>query len=796
MPTIYIDNQPYTIPEGWNLLHACLSLGFDIPYFCWHPALHSVGACRMCAVKQFKDEKDTVGRIVMSCMTPAHDGVRISIDDPEVLGFRRMVIEWLMANHPHDCPVCDEGGECHLQDMTLLAGHVYRRHRFKKRTYRNQDLGPYIRHEMNRCIQCYRCVRFYRDYAGGRDFDVFGWHNRIYFGRHEDGRLENQFSGNLIEVCPTGVFTDKTFAAHYTRKWDLQAAPSICVHCGLGCNTLPGERYGVLRRIHNRFNPEVNGYFLCDRGRFGYKFVNHPDRFEQPLIRQTGGSFEILPGALAVERVASAIRSSHRVLGIGSPRASLESNFALRSLVKPENFYMGVSGAERDSTIRMITMLREGPIRGASLKDAALADAVFILGQDVCRTAPMLELALRQSVLNKPRNLAGELNIEFWNDAAVREAIQSQKGPLFIAAAGNSNLDDVATETYRACPDDIARLGFAVSHNLDGHAPAVANLSQEEAALAGRIAEQLAHAHRPLIVTGTCCDSGTIVEAAMAVAYNLHRINPNAQICFVVPHCNSMGLGLMGGNRLDEAVNTILNESPATVIILENDLYDHLGVDQADKLLLEADNVICLDYLPNRTTERAGMILPAATFAESSGTLVNNESRAQRFYKVFPPSADILESWRWLGEIRFEVSGKKERPWENLDAITRDLAATIAVLSPLARVSPPATFRMAGQKIPRQTHRQSGRTAVNAAASVHESRPPQDPDSPLAFSMEGYPNQPPAELITHYWAPHWNSVQSLNKYQTEVGGAIRHGQSGLRLIEPATGGANGPKNFG
>ena len=222
MATIFIDNIPYQVQDGQNLLSACLSLGFNIPYFCWHPAMHAVGACRMCAVKQFRDENDTRGSIVMSCMAPAADGTRISIDDNDVREFRAGVIEFLMINHPHDCPVCDEGGECHLQDMTVMSGHVYRRYRFKKRTYRNQNLGPFINHEMNRCIQCYRCVRFYRDYAGGRDFNVFGIHDRIYFGRYSDGTLQNEFSGNLVEVCPTGVFTDKTLRKHYTRKWDCR----------------------------------------------------------------------------------------------------------------------------------------------------------------------------------------------------------------------------------------------------------------------------------------------------------------------------------------------------------------------------------------------------------------------------------------------------------------------------------------------------------------------------------------------------------------------------------------------
>ena len=338
MATIYIDNKPYEVNPDDNLLQACLSLGFNIPYFCWHPAMGSVGACRQCAVKQFKDENDTKGKIIMACMTPAADGTRISIDDPEAKTFRASVIEWLMLNHPHDCPVCDEGGECHLQDMTVMTGHAYRRTRFRKRTYRNQDLGPFINHEMNRCIQCYRCVRYYRDYAGGRDLNVFSVHDHVYFGRAHDGTLENEFSGNLVEVCPTGVFTDKTLARHYTRKWDLQDAPSICIHCGVGCNTSPRARYGMLRRIVNRFHFDINGYFLCDRGRFGYEFVNSE--------RRIGSIRPSVPQRQVIEDIASVIKNGRKVIGIGSPRASLEANFALRMLVGADRFFSGVRAEE------------------------------------------------------------------------------------------------------------------------------------------------------------------------------------------------------------------------------------------------------------------------------------------------------------------------------------------------------------------------------------------------------------------------------------------------------------------
>jgi NADH-quinone oxidoreductase subunit G len=306
MARILVDGEPYEVMDGRNILEACLSLGFDLPYFCWHPAIGSVGACRQCAVKQFRAPDDPLGALVMACMTPATDGTRISIEDPEAREFRASVIEWLMLNHPHDCPICDEGGECHLQDMTVMTGHAYRRYRGLKRTFENQDLGPFVNHEMNRCIQCYRCVRFYRDYAGGRDFDAFALRNRVFFGRYEDGVLESEFGGNLVEICPTGVFTDKTLKPHYVRKWDLQTAPSVCVHCSLGCNTIPGARHGRLRRVRNRYHEAINGYFLCDRGRYGWDFGNSDRRVSTPrLKRSIRSSAETVDRETALRHVAS-----------------------------------------------------------------------------------------------------------------------------------------------------------------------------------------------------------------------------------------------------------------------------------------------------------------------------------------------------------------------------------------------------------------------------------------------------------------------------------------------------------
>jgi NADH-quinone oxidoreductase subunit G len=784
MATILIDNRRYEVPGRQNLLAACLSLGFNLPYFCWHPAMGSVGACRQCAVKQFRDEHDTHGRVVMACMTPVADGTRLSIDDPEATAFRQSIIEWLMTNHPHDCPVCDEGGECHLQDMTVMTGHAYRRYQFKKRTFRNQDLGPFIKHEMNRCIECYRCVRFYRDYAGGRDFDVFAAHNHVYFGRHEDGVLENAFSGNLIEVCPTGVFTDKPLSHHYTRKWDLQTAPSICTQCSLGCNTIPGERSGELRRIVNRYNSQVNGYFICDRGRFGYGFVNSEERLTLPLLRERRANASgAVSREIALNHAAASLAQSKRVVGIGSPRASLEANFALRTLVGPDRFSIGVSERDADLLRLIFDILKTGPVPAASLPDVEQSDAVLVLGEDVLNTAPRLVLALLQSVRQQPMHASDALHIPRWNDAAVREALHDRKGPLYIAGYHKTWLHAFATETYHAAPDDVARLGFAVAHELDPEAPTVTDLSPATHALAQRIAHALKTAERPLIVSGTGSLSSAVIQAAANVARALHRVGRPARQCYAVPEANSLGVAMMEGKSLEAAMAGDFD----AVIVLENDLYTRAEPSTIDAWLSRAGQLIVLDSITHATAARAELTLPACTYAECDGTLINNEGRAQRFYQVYRPRKPIQESWRWICDMGEHAGLAEYAGWRTLDDMIQAVSDALPIFHEITHVAPPADFRLVGKRIPRQSERFSGRTAMTANKSVHEPTPPEDCDSPLAFSMEGYRGPIPLPLIPEFWAPGWNSIQALNKFQEEVGGPLRNERPGIRLITPQNG---------
>lgn len=782
MATIHVDGKTLEVDGADNLLQACLSLGLDIPYFCWHPALGSVGACRQCAVKQYTDENDKRGRLVMSCMTPATDNSWISIDDEEAKQFRASVVEWLMTNHPHDCPVCEEGGHCHLQDMTVMTGHNERRYRFTKRTHQNQQLGPFISHEMNRCIACYRCVRYYKDYAGGTDLGVYGAHDNVYFGRVEDGTLESEFSGNLVEVCPTGVFTDKTHSERYNRKWDMQFAPSICHGCSSGCNISPGERYGEIRRIENRFNGSVNQYFLCDRGRFGYGYVNREDRPRQPLF----GSQKLGLDA-ALDKAAELLKGK-RVIGIGSPRASLESNFALRELVGEANYYSGIAAGELENIRLIRDILQNGPLPVPTLRDIESHDAVFVLGEDLTQTAARVALALRQSVKGKATDIAASMKIQDWHMAAVQNVAQDALNPLFIASTTETRLDDVATQCVHAAPADLARIGFAVAHAIDPSAPAVEGLDSEAAELVKAIADALLAAKRPLIVSGASLGEKALIEAAANIASALKSREKNGSISLVVPEANSMGIALFGGESVDAALEALTAGQADAVVVLENDLYRRADAAKVDAALAAAQVVIVADHQQTATVERAHLVLPVASFAEGDGTLVSQEGRAQRFFQVYDPTyydANILvrEGWRWLHALHSTLQDKSV-DWTQLDQVTAAVADSSSLLASIRDAAPSASFRIKGLKLAREPHRYSGRTAMRANISVHEPRQPQDKDSPFAFSMEGYAGSAePRQQIPFAWSPGWNSPQAWNKFQDEVGGHLRAGDPGVRLIE-------------
>ncbi|WP_075433719.1 NADH-quinone oxidoreductase subunit NuoG [Buchnera aphidicola] len=768
MVKIYVDDKEYHIKSSGNLLQACLSIGVDVPFFCWHPALGSVGSCRQCAITVYRDQKDQSGSIIMACMSEIQEGMRISTLNSSTKKFQKSISELMMLNHPHDCPICPEGGCCHLQDMTVLNQHNIRRYRFKKRIFKNQYLGPFVSHTMNRCITCYRCVRYYVDYAGGSDFGVYGSNNKIYFGRLSDGILESEYSGNLIDVCPTGVFTDKTNIQNFHRKWDLQYAPSICPNCSIGCNTSLGSRLGKLCRIDNRYHSSINKYFLCDLGRFGCNHVNFND-ITKPF-RQKNNRKKFLDYDHVISLIINIIeKSSNKILGIGSSRASVESNAALCHLVGPENFSNGML-SEADECMKIITQIAQNSdIHNPSLVEIETYDVILIIGEDITQTAPLAALSVRQAIRKVNSHAVKGSKIPIWHVNAVKNVIQNQKNPLFIVQTDSTKLDDICNISY--CGSIKQQLQFS-KLILDGINNYGNSNDQDDDSIflkIDSIVKQLCHAKKPLIISGASLNNVDIIKVSYNIARALQKKDLPIGLALFPPSTNSMGLSLIPAISCDAMFNVINSNKVDVLIILENDLYRFYESKVLDSIFKKIKTIIVLDHYNHKTIERSDIFLSCTSFSESSGHFVNYEARLQRFFKTHDPNFYNkkmlkLESWRWIYAIYKKIRLFSLIQAFGIDQMTKLCSLWHPIFKHISRVSPSSSFQVLGQKIARSPVRCSGRTALFSDKDVHEPTTPKDPDSMFSFSMEG--NQQTENNFSYspfLWSPKWNSNQSFYK---------------------------------
>ncbi len=443
------------------------------------------------------------------------------------------------------------------------------------------------------------------------------------------------------------------------------------------------------------------------------------------------------------------------------------------------NYSTGVAQKEQSLVELAASIMQTEGIYNPNMREIESYDAVLILGEDLTQTAPRMALSVRQAAKNKAREMAAKTRTPDWLAEPVQRIGQEAKSPIYILAATQTRLADVATGEVVASPNDIARLGFAVAAAVKGET--VNGLDEDAKAFAQTIADTLKAANKPLIIAGTSLQDASIMEAAAELTQNL---GSKAGLSLVVPEVNSMGLALFGGLSLEQA----FAQDYDTLVIVENDLFRRLPAAQVKAALDKAETVIVLDHSETETVKQADIVLSAASFAEGDGTVVSQEGRAQRFYQVYDPSYykpeyAIKESWRWLHAIETGLKGKPI-DWTVLDDVIETIVKNVPVLEAIQDVAPDAGYRVHGLKIAREPRRYSGRTAMRAPLSVHEPKQPTDPDSALTFSMEGYVGpQKASSLVPFAWAPGWNSPQSWNKYQDEVGGHLKGGDSGVRLFD-------------
>jgi NADH-quinone oxidoreductase subunit G len=684
MPKLIIDDLEIEVAPGTKVIAAAEQLGIMIPRFCYHPGLGSVGACRMCAVKFLQGP---VKGLQMSCMVEAKDEMVVSSTDEDAVDFRKHVIEWLMLHHPHDCPVCDEGGHCLLQDETVSGGHGIRRYRGKKRTYRDQYLGVFVQHEMNRCIHCYRCRRFYQDFAGYRDLGAMQIANRVYFGRYSEGPLQSPFAGNLIDVCPTGVYTDKP-SRFKGRRWDFERGSSLCIHCSLGCRTVASARYREVVRLEAGFSEAVNGYFICDRGRYGFYYTNHSDRPRHARIarEEVGWEAGILRVAAELARI-SEVHGPAAIASLGSMRSSLETQGMLKHLCNRYDWrqpsYFIDPGLERKAK-QAVCRLDERV--AVSLREIERADLVLAVGVDPVNEAPMLALAMRQAFRNgaavaviDPRPVVlpfdcNHLAVPPWDMERCLGLLAKRMIPRSTAA----ELGPAALVFYDA---------LAGSYTPD------APMQNQIAALT----EHLRSCRRPVVLCGTDIVPESIPAFAADTALLLRAAKQWGGLFYVLTGANAFGAALLtsAADSFEGTLEAIENGTVKALLVVENDPFrsfpDRERLEQAIKQL---DLLLVLDHLPSETARRAHALLPTSTLFETGSCFINQEGRAQfadvihhggipisqmsagshppRVFQPIIPGGEPRPAWQALAELAHAMSPQEKQIAQN------DLWASLA----------------------------------------------------------------------------------------------------------------------
>jgi NADH-quinone oxidoreductase subunit G len=587
----------------------------------------------------------------------------VSTTDPGAMEFRKYVIEWLMMHHPLDCPVCDEGGHCLLQDETVSGGHGIRRYLGPKRTYQDQYLGAFVQHEMNRCIQCWRCRNFYQDFAGYRDFGAMQIGNRVYFGCYEEGPLESPFSGNIIDICPTGVLTDKP-SRFVGRRWDYERAPSVCLHCSLGCNTTGSARYRQMWRQEARLNETVNGYFICDRGRYGFAYESHEERPRRARI--AGVEVEWAEAIQAAAEKLSHIAATSgpgAVACLGSVRSSLQTQAMLKRFCRvlgwPEPRFFAVPS--REGKVRAAVSRLDARL-AVSMREIEEADFILAVGADPVNEAPMLALALRQAwrrgarvVVLDPRPVF--LPMAFEHLPLRPGDLETALAVLAAAALGKEGLPagwgDLPLNGYFSSPvqDRLAALG----------------------GLLGR-------SRRPVLICGADIVRGTTPALAADLALGLLGAGLAVGLFYLLPGANAFGAGLLspaeGQSPLLEALEA---GAVKALIAVENDpLWDYPDRERLALALDKLELLVALDYLPSAMVQRADIVFPTLTLFENRpSAFINQEGRLQQAQPVHRggvPIAQISpEKHPPRTYLNFIPGGEPRPPAE----ILQDLAAAM-----------------------------------------------------------------------------------------------------------------------
>lgn len=688
MATVKINGKEITVEDGTLILDAARQAGFEIPTFCYQARLSRLGSCRMCLVEIGGQKK-----LQPSCVTPVLHGMEVFTENQTVKSARASMLDFLLANHPLDCPTCDKGGECELQDFVFKSGPRYSAFSEKKRRFHDKDeiLSPIIVKNHNRCIHCERCVRICDEVVGASALGGIGRGAKTQETSFWNTRLDCDHCGNCIEVCPVGSFMSLPYR-YRSRPWDLKETDTVCPYCATGCQITIGARNGEVLRVRSKIETGINKETLCARGRFGYHFIQSEKRLKSPMIKKNG-VLVACSWEEALSQVKLKFANAKKSAGIASARLTNEELYLfqklMRSTFKTSNIDSGSRWADKATTTAMIDVCGLAGA-GVPIFDAMKADLIFIIGSSISDENPITDYLIRTAALDKRKT-------------------------LILAYPRRVKLDNSASISFKYRPGSEHILVSAVTAAIEGKVVKAclpdrqADFSDVPEADIAMAAEKISTASNISVFAGTDFLKSANGKDALLELDNMTKAirssGKNIKVMPLFDRCNQRGAWDMGvhpvflpgykyrgqgsgvGGQAGMDCGEILDASSKggmdAVYILGEDvvsMYPDAGF--ARGALSKAGFIVVQDIFLTETAKMADVVLPGASYAEKDGTFTNQEGRVQRIRKAIQPvngareDLDILCSLGGFGykcagdvfdEIKREAPAYKDITFDSLD---------------------------------------------------------------------------------------------------------------------------------
>jgi NADH-quinone oxidoreductase subunit G len=654
MVTIEIDGKPYQAEAGQMLIEITDANGIKIPRFCYHKKLSIAANCRMCLV-----EVEKMPKPLPACATPVMDGMKAWTRSDKALIAQKSVMEFLLINHPLDCPICDQGGECELQDNAIGYGEPVSQYQEAKRVVFDKNLGPLIATEMTRCIHCTRCVRFSQEISGIQEMGTPGRGEHTQIGTYIEKNVTSELSGNMIDICPVGALTSKPFR-YSARAWELQQRDTIAPHDSIGSNLHLHVRRNKVMRVAPKENEAVNEVWISDRDRFSYQGLSAEDRLTSPMIK-TDGTWQSTDWDRALTFAFEGLQKikeaegSESIGALASPTATLEELYLL------QKFMRGIGSENIDHRLRQVDFSDQNeaplfPYLGQAIADLESSDATLVIGSHLRKEQPLLNHRLRKSTLAGGKvMLLNPIDYEF--NYPIAEQIITTPAAWIKELAGIAKA--LLNKQASLIPQEMEKLLANVSVNKQQNA----------------IAELLSSGNKATVLLGNLATAHPQLSIIRALAATIAKLS-GATFGYMGEANNTSGAWLAGvlphrraaGEAIDAAVEKIglnaeamLTQGMKAYVLLglEPELDSPQGA-TALKQLEAADFVVSLSAFRTPAIDTyANVILPIALFPETSGTYINVEGKWQSFSGAITPPGEARPAWkilRVLGNL-FDVGG-------------------------------------------------------------------------------------------------------------------------------------------